>query len=180
MVERTNETIIKATKLLNEYEIGSARHEIDDLFWKDFCDNYIEIVKSRLYEPDIHGHEERKSGQYALYYALFNILKMYSIYVPHITDYIYSEFFKQHENLESIHLLQWEQPESVDNNILRFGEYVIDAVSDVRKYKSENNLSMRSEMDKLGIKCDLEFLEWFKKTEMDLKYCANAKTVYYL
>jgi valyl-tRNA synthetase len=61
IIERVNETAANATKLLCEYEIGSARHAIDDLFWKDFCDNYIEIVKERLYEPDIHGVEKRRT-----------------------------------------------------------------------------------------------------------------------
>mgnify|MGYP000519723068 CR=1 FL=1 len=38
---------IRAAQLLNEFEIGQARHEIDELFWSDFCDFYIEIAKER-------------------------------------------------------------------------------------------------------------------------------------
>lgn len=177
IIERTNETFNKARSLLNEYEIGSARHEIDDLFWKDLCDNYIEIVKSRLYEPEVHGFEERRSGQYALYYALLSILKMYAIYVPHITDYIYGEFFRQHERASSIHLLQWQKISNVNDEILRFGDEVKSAISGMRKYKSENNLSMRTEMDELIIEHSPQFMEWFRQSEKDLKYCANAKDI---
>lgn len=36
ILQRVNETTRKATSLLNDYEIGQARHDIDDLFWKDF------------------------------------------------------------------------------------------------------------------------------------------------
>ena len=61
------------TRLLDQYEIGLARKVVDDLFWKDLCDNYIEIAKERLYEPDIHGVEERKSAQAAIYYCLLNV-----------------------------------------------------------------------------------------------------------
>lgn len=50
-----------------------ARHEIDDLFWKDFCDYYIEIAKERLYQPEKHGAEQRYSGQIALYHSLLGI-----------------------------------------------------------------------------------------------------------
>jgi valyl-tRNA synthetase len=124
IIERTNETIMKSSRLLYEYEISSARHEIDELFWRDFCDSYIEIVKSRLYEPELHGYQERHSGQYALYYALLNILKMYAIYIPHITDYIYIAFFNGHEKEASIHLLKCERPQIVDAEILQFGEAV--------------------------------------------------------
>ena len=179
MIERVNETVLKADKLLCEYEIGSARHEIDDLFWKDFCDNYIEIVKARLYEPDIHGAQERRSGQYALYYALLNILKLYAIYVPHITDYIYQEFFRQHEKAASIHLLQWEKPANIDDMLIQFGDELKAAVFEMRKYKSERNLSMRAEMDILEISTEQRFEEWFRKTEKDIKACSNAEKITY-
>lgn len=177
MIERTNQAIMKATESLNEYEIGSARHEIDELFRKDFCDNYIEIVKSRLYEPEIHGYAERRSGQYALYYTLLNILKLYAIYVPHITEYIYQEFFKQHEKALSIHLLQWKKPKDINPLLIQFGEILKETISDMRKYKSENNLSMRTEMDVLEIRCEPKFKGWFQRTEKDLKACANAKEI---
>jgi len=179
MIERTNQTILNATQLLYEYEIGSARHEIDNLFWKDFCDNYIEVVKSRLYTPELHGYAERQSGQYALYYSLLNILKMYAIYVPHVTDYIYRDFFRQHEKASSIHLLKWEKPTAIDHGILQFGEELKAVIFDMRKFKSENNLSMRAEMAKLKIKCSPDTFDWFKQTERDLIACANAKAVDY-
>jgi valyl-tRNA synthetase len=177
IIERTNETISKATDLLNEYEIGSARHEIDDFFWKDFCDYYIEIAKERLYQPEKHGEEERKSGQYALYYALFNILKLYAIYVPHITDHIYREFFRAHEKAISIHSLIWEKPRTADKKLLEFGERLKDIIAGVRKQKSESNQSMKTEIEELKITVPEEFTEYFRKSEKDIKACTNAKSI---
>jgi len=174
MVERVNETTATATKMLYAYEIGSARHEIDNLFWKDFCDNYIEIVKERLYEPDTHGIEKRRSGQFALYYSLLNILKLYSIYVPHITDHIYQEFFRQHEKTPSIHLTHWVKTSQGDERYIQFGEKLKDVMFEVRKYKSERNLSMRDEMEMLEIRTEQQFLEWFKQTEADIKACSRT------
>lgn len=180
MIERVNQTVIKATAFLNEYEIGQARHEIDELFWKDFCDNYIEIVKSRLYEPATHGYSERRSGQYALYYTLLNILKMYAVYVPHITEYIYGEFFKRYEKNLSVHLLQWEKPQKIDTGLINFGERLKEAVSDMRRIKSENNLSMKAQMEVFHIQCEPEYLNWFERTKKDLAACANAKEIEFI
>ena len=180
IIERANEATMNATRLLFEYEIGSARHEIDDFFWKDFCDNYIEIVKERLYMPDIHGAEERKSGQYALYYALLNIMKMYAIYVPHITEYIYQEFFKQHEKAASIHLTHWVKPSFIDSDFIQFGENLKDVIFQARKYKSERNHSMKTEMEALEIHTEQRFAEWFKQTEKDIKACTRAETIRYV
>jgi len=180
IIERVNETTASATKLLNEYEIGSAKHEIDDLFWKDFCDNYIEVVKDRLYDPNVHGIEERKSGQYALYHALLNILKLYSIYVPHITEYIYQEFFRPHEKEASIHLTHWVKPLSTDGQIIVFGEHLKNVLFEMRRYKSERNLSMRDEMDVLEIHTEWRFSEWFQQTEKDIQACSRAKKIDYV
>lgn len=177
IIERTNETYRQASSLLCEYELGSARHAIDELFWKDLCDNYIEIVKSRLYKPDIHGYEERRSGQFALYYSLLGILKMYAIYVPHITDYIYTKFFQQHEEARSIHLLKWPQDSAGDEKILLFGEEVKRVVFCMRKQKSEKNLSMRAEIEVLEVECEEEFVVWFEQTSRDLQACAHAREV---
>lgn len=180
IIERVNETAANASRLLCEYEIGSAKHEIDNLFWKDFCDNYIEIIKERLYKPDIHGIEERKSGQYALYYALLNIMKLYAIYVPHITEYIYQEYFRQYEKEASIHLTHWVKPSHTDNEFILFGENLKDIIFEMRKYKSEHNLSMRAEMDILDIHTDRRFKEWFIRTEKDIKACTKAAKIEYI
>ena len=180
MIERVNETVINTARLLNEYEIGSARHEIDNLFWKDFCDNYIELVKERLYEPDIHGIEERKSGQYALYYSLLNILKLYAIYVPHITEHIYQQFFRQHENEASIHLMLWVTPAQTDGAMLEFGEELKRVLFDMRKYKSERNLSMKSEMEPLEICTKQCFVKWFQQTEKDIIACSRTTEIIYV
>jgi len=179
IIERVNETTLTASKLLYEYEIGSARHEIDEFFWKDFCDNYIEIVKERLYKPELHGVEERESGQYALYYALLNVMKLYAIYVPHITEHIYQEFFLQHEKNISIHLTHWLQPDAVDDGIIDFGEKLKEVISRMRKYKSERNLSMTTEMETLEIHTEQRFVEWFQQTERDIRACSKAKRISY-
>lgn len=179
IIERTNEAAIEAAKWLDEYEIGMARKVIDDLFWKDLCDNYIEIVKERLYQPDIHGEEERKSAQKAIYYCLFNILKMYAIYIPHETEYIYLKGLKDFAGYKSIHLTEWEKPDGVDKEILEFGEILKQTISDVRKYKSENNLSMRAEVDSAVINCDSKYREMFAETEKDIYACTHAKEIVY-
>jgi len=177
IMERTNETIIMAKKNLNEYEISLARQKIDDLFWKDFCDYYIEIVKDRLYKPEIHGYDERKSSQYAIYYSLFNILKLYAIYVPFITENIYQDFFRKHEEKISIHQHLWENPKSFDIDLLSFGEQLKETIFNMRKYKSQNNLSLKTEIDKIDIRTEKKFMNWFKETEKDIKACSFAKII---
>jgi len=177
IIERCRQTVADARSLLNQYEIGLARHKIDDFFWKDFCDYYLEIVKERLYKPEIHGARQRRSAQHALYYCMLNVLKLYAIYVPHITEYIYQLFFRQHEKIISLHKLCWEAEATVDNEIIRFGEKLKESIFEARKYKTENALSMKAEIEKVVINTDEKLAELFQQTINDIKACCHARVM---
>ncbi|MFR1519193.1 MAG: valine--tRNA ligase [Clostridia bacterium] len=179
MLERTKSVTMEAARLLRAYEIGPARTVIDELFWKDFCDHYLELVKERLYRPDLHGAAERRSGQFALYHTLLNILKLYAPYVPHITEYLYQTFYRRHETGKSIHLLQWEKPEKIAEPLLDFGERLKSVLAEMRRYKTERGLSMRAELARLEIRAGA-YREWFALTEKDLKACSNALEIVYI
>ena len=175
--ERCRQTMLEAEDLLNQYEVGPARHVIDDFFWKDFCDYYLEIVKERLYQPEIHGHEERRSAQRALYDCLLELLKMYAIYVPHITEYIYQQFFRQCENQISLHTTQWEKVSAIDKSFIGFGERLKEAIAETRKIKSERSLSMKAEIEEMTIRAEEQYREYFLKTIPDLRACCRAKKI---
>ncbi|HBL40560.1 MAG TPA: valine--tRNA ligase, partial [Ruminococcaceae bacterium] len=131
----------------------------------------------RLYQPDIHGVEERKSGQAAIYYCLLNILKMYGIFVPHMTEYIYQDAFAKAEGIDCLHQNLWSVDGEDDEESIAFGEYVKDAISEVRKFKSENNISMKSEVESMKIVTPEKFKGAFDKTLGDIVACCHAKTV---
>jgi valyl-tRNA synthetase len=174
ILERLKQTESASRKYLNEYEIGSARHEIDDFFWKDFCDNYLEIVKDRLYKPEIHGEENRRSAQFALYKSLLGILKLYAPYVPHITEEIYQSCFVRFEGSISIHTLMWGKEEKFNEEILSFGSKLVEIVSEARKYKSERNLSLKEPLKKIELSISGKEEEFFKDTMKDLMACTSA------
>lgn len=49
---QANKTSQEMAKHLNNYEFGLARIEFDKFFRHDFCDNYLEIVKDKIYKAD--------------------------------------------------------------------------------------------------------------------------------
>lgn len=61
-------------KYLDNYEIGLALNILEKFFW-NFCDNYIEIVKHRLYRPEEFGEKARYSGQKTIYILLYKLLQ---------------------------------------------------------------------------------------------------------
>lgn len=177
ILEALKDTQDRVREYLNRYEVGLALQEIDNFFWKDFCDNYLEIAKDRLYKPEIHGIEERKSAQFALYKTLLGILKLYAIYVPHITEEIYQSYYKDKEKIESIHLMNWEQHGAADSDILSFGDTCKNILGQIRKYKAEKNMSMKEPINKLTIMIEERFMGRLNSTIKDLKGCTAAACI---
>jgi valyl-tRNA synthetase len=136
---------------MEQYEYTKARDAIDKFFWNDFCDYYLEIVKSRVYETKDVG------AQYTIYNALLSILKLYSPILPHITEEIYQGYFKQFEKTESIHLTQITSPKDYKTDF----ELAIDAIAQIRKYKSENQMSMKAEIETITLMCDKKVEKYF-------------------
>jgi valyl-tRNA synthetase len=155
-----NQTITDATKDFDEYQYAKAKSEIEDFFMSKFADYYIEFVKYRLYGEDVAS---KRGAQSVLNLVFTSILKMYAPIIPFITEEIYQYFTDE----PTIHLSKWptrvEMP--VELNIADFNE-AIAAIDEIRKYKSENQISLGAELEeyKLTTKVNLEkYGEFIKK-----------------
>ncbi|MCR3954833.1 MAG: valine--tRNA ligase [Gudongella sp.] len=71
---------------MDKYEIGLAGQRIYDFIWEDYCDWYIEMVKSRLYGDD---KESAKTAQNVLVVVLKETLKLLHPFMPFITEEIW-------------------------------------------------------------------------------------------
>ncbi|MBI2628717.1 valine--tRNA ligase [Candidatus Pacearchaeota archaeon] len=99
-----NKAISQATQAFDNYNYSQAKQIVDSFFWQIFSDNYLEIVKNRVYNGT---KEEKASAFYALYNSLLAIVKMMAPITPYITEEIYQNHFKKHEKINSIHLTKW-------------------------------------------------------------------------
>jgi len=52
VLAQANKTSQEMVKHLNNYEFGLARIEFEKFFRHDFCDNYLEIVKDKIYKAE--------------------------------------------------------------------------------------------------------------------------------
>jgi valyl-tRNA synthetase len=142
----------RATRYLEKYEFGGALREIESFFWSIFCDNYLEMVKGRLYEPETFGEASRRAGQATLHDALFHVLDLLAPFMPHVTEEIYQIGLRERIGTASIHLARWPEGGDVaDEQADEAFDRVVDIVTAVRKHKSENNLSMGAGLKRLMI-----------------------------
>jgi len=170
---KLNEVIENSTESLESYEYARAKSETDNFFWHYFCDNYLEIVKNRVYQG---GKEEKESVFYTLYYSLLSILKLMAPFTPFITEELYQKYFRKQEKEKSIHLSSWPEKFRIsekkdDKENL---ELLLDVISKVRQEKSIHQKSMKAE---IILTLEKDKLNKLKPVLSDFKAVVNAKKI---
>jgi valyl-tRNA synthetase len=180
LFSKVNKTIKIVTKAFENYEYARTKLDVEKLFWQNFCDNYLEIAKDRLYNPDKRGEKERLSAQYVLYNSLNSILKMLAPIMPFITEEIYHLYFAEKENKKSIHNTSWPKYDEklIDDKAEKSGDLLVSVLQDVRKAKSEANKSLKEPVSELIIEGKISADE-FTLIEDDLKASTRAEKIFY-
>ena len=89
---------IQALDNLSQYQHKKALEIIEKHFWL-FCDNYLELVKARVYR--LKGKEEGVSGQESLAGSLYFFLKLLAPYLPYVSEEIWQNQYSS--NGSSLH-----------------------------------------------------------------------------
>ncbi len=87
ILSKLNTTIKEVKTNLDKYELGFAADRIHDFIWEEYCDWYIEMVKSRLYGED---EKSKEVAQGVLLYVLKDINRLLHPFMPFITEEIWS------------------------------------------------------------------------------------------
>lgn len=136
------QTVLQSTRLLQDYSYYESRRCIEDFFWNDFCDNYLELVKKRIY--DTTQEAERNSSLRTLGYVLKTLLRLFAPYFPHVADEINEILFTGDQSVNS----RGEWPNIrhyyFSRQDISSGETIKQILEQVRKYKSQHNLSLNS------------------------------------
>jgi valyl-tRNA synthetase len=145
LLTKLSNTIQEATAFFEEFNFSRAKAAIDIFFWQDFCDNYLEIAKDRLYKPEVHGKDAQRAAQMTTYYALYALLRLYAPFVPFITEEVYSWNIQKHIGKPSVHLTSWPQAEFHFTNELAAWEEAKTIISLARQTKNQHEVSQKHE-----------------------------------
>lgn len=174
ILARFSETARKATSGMEEFEYSVCTSEAESFFWKALCDNYLEIVKSRLYGDD---NEAGAAARYALYTVLYGVLRLFAPVMVHITEELYNLVFREREKHPSIHVAPWPEPGTPDQNALKYGEMALKIIEEARRSKSVNNLSMASPLGAVTVSAPADDIMALKPFETDLIAVTRAESI---
>jgi valyl-tRNA synthetase len=162
-----SELVSVATRAFEEYDYARALERTEAWFW-DFCDNYLELVKSRAYGE--MGLERATSARAALAVSLSTLLRLFAPIMPFVTEEIWSWWQEG-----SVHRASWPGPGDVATDAA--GEVYTSAVellAAIRRAKSEARVGPRSPVERVTVSGPPEQLNALRLVEDDLRAAQNV------
>ena len=163
MLAALADTVVEATKGFDAYDYARALEVSEAFFWS-FCDDYLELVKARAYGEG----ESAASASAALRIALSTLLRLFAPFLAFVTEEVWSWWQEG-----SVHRSPWPDPSELraaagdsEPELLTVAAW---ALTNVRKAKTERQLSMRAAVAKATISAPAEQLALLRQVETDLR-----------
>ena len=140
MLSRLSDVVEEATVAFEGFDYARALERTEAFFWS-FCDDYLELVKTRAYgDPVQPGPASARS---ALALALSTQLRLLAPFLPFVTEEVWSWW-----QTGSVHQASWPVPSELTDPADGADPAVLEVVSEVlgqiRRAKTANKRSMRA------------------------------------
>jgi valyl-tRNA synthetase len=131
-----------STAQLEDYDYAWVLEKTERFFW-DFCDDYLELVKSRRYGD--FTPEGAASANSAMLVALSTLLRLFAPFLPFVTEEVWS-WWQQ----GSVHRASWPTPAEVvesigdeDGSAVEVFTVAREALGEVRREKALQKKSIK-------------------------------------
>ncbi len=161
--ERLAATIRLATSNLERFEFGIAKGDIERFFWGDLCDNYLEMIKARLYDDSPEGAAARAAAVAGLYDVLHATVRLLAPYVPHVCEAVYQELFAEPEGCVSVGKAPWPKAApQASAQAQAAGDAAVAVLTAVRRWRSEQKVSPGRSLTHVQIRAGAEVCSHFE------------------
>ena len=137
LLSRFYQTVEQTKVNIETYSLGEAAKGLYEFIWNDFCDWYIELVKTRLWQDDTS--KSRQVAQQTLGYVLEGILKLLHPFMPHITEEIW-QTLTQADGQQTLALQTYPQvaEDLIDAELEQNFNLLFDTISIIRNLRAES------------------------------------------
>ncbi|WP_227352816.1 valine--tRNA ligase [Haladaptatus salinisoli] len=150
ILSRLSETAESVGDDMEAYRYDSALRTLREFVWDDLADDYLELVKGRLYEG---RPGERNAARHALYTCVSATVRMLSPFSPFLTEEVYSHLPGTEG---SVHRAAWPDVEMHDDEAELAGEIIAEVAGAVRAWKSDEGMALNQELGRIELYADCE------------------------
>jgi valyl-tRNA synthetase len=165
-----DQLVAAATAAFEDYDYARALERTEAWFW-DFCDHYLELVKTRAYGE--MGPERAASARAALAQSLSALQRLFAPFLPFVTEEVWSWW-----QTGSVHHASWPatacSPEVASPAADAVYRSAIALLGDVRRAKSEAKLSPRALVLRVSVSAPAEEVNALRQVEDDLRAAQNV------
>jgi valyl-tRNA synthetase len=139
ILSRFHQTARQTSDYIDRYGLGEAAKGLYEFFWGDFCDWYIELVKSRLQEGA--DPASKLVVLQTLAFVLDGILKLLHPFMPHVTAEIWQTLTESDEQNDiSIQPYPTSDASLIDTELDREFDLLIGVTRTIRNLRAEADL----------------------------------------
>jgi valyl-tRNA synthetase len=132
------------------YDYATGKEALNRYFWMAYCDDYLELIKSRFWVEAGRSDQDRRSAQSTLYESLRVLLGLFAPYIPYITESIYQKAHCFGENTRSLHQTAWPSlAVQADEGTLKTADTIRKVQDIARKLRSDQKIGMGTMVDSL-------------------------------
>ncbi len=161
--------IAETTKSFEHYDYARVLERTESFFWS-FCDNYVELVKTRAYGE---GDEaDTRSAQATLQIALSVLQRLFAPTLPFVSEEVWRWW-----HADSVHRASWPSLDELGSLSERPGSIyqpVCDALEAVRREKSTAKVSQRAGVARLTVTGPEDVVEALRAGANDLRAAGNV------
>jgi valyl-tRNA synthetase len=178
ILSRFNRVAADVQDALATYRFHEAAYVIYHFFWHEYCDWYLELIKSRLISPD----QEQTSAAFGNLIGIFEAtLRLLSPFMPFLTEEIWHAVYDGNPPRKSIALAAYPQSDSAQMDAAAEGEMAIlqDLIVAVRNIRAELRIDPKQ---KLGIEihADDDIRKLIERERGSLDRMANVASVVFV
>ena len=179
ILSKLNKLIKEVDRAMENYNFSEALKLIRGFTWYDFADNYVELVKNRLYSGE---ENEKLAAKYTLYKTMSALIRLLAPFTPFLSEECWNALFKT----GSVHKQSYPEVEEkfIDEEAERRGEKIRRIVEEIRRYKHDRKMALNAPMKRIliysperfdvrdisgAVNADVSFIEEMPKIETKVR-----------
>ncbi len=142
LLVKLSRTVAEVTDAMEQYQFDRALKQIREFAWEILADEYIELVKGRLYT----GDAARAGACVTLRTTFDTLCRMLAPFIPYFSEECYSYLSER-----SVHSEGWPEFSYADDRAESEGDLLVRVVSELRRYKHEKGLALNAPLGRVTI-----------------------------